>query len=145
MAAQGEIGPQTLLWKSGMANWVACHQFPALPFSGQGMSSTVSASPQPYHGAATPPNSSSLPRTSGFAVASLVLGILFLCGVGSLLATVFGAVAIGQIAKSNGTLSGRGMAIAGLVLGIIGLGLLAFLFFAGTLERIAESLESRQF
>jgi hypothetical protein len=78
-------------------------------------------------------------------VASLVLGILYLFGVGSLLATIFGAVAIGQISRSNGTLTGRGMAIAGLVLGIIGLGLLAFLFFAGTLERIAESLQGRQF
>ena len=83
------------------------------------------------------------PRTSGLAVASLVLGILYLCGIGSLLATIFGAVSLGQISRSNGTLTGKGMAIAGLVLGIIGLGAIAFLFFEGMLEGIASSLQRR--
>ena len=71
-------------------------------------------------------------------MASLVLGILWLCGVGSLLATIFGAVALGQIAKSNGRLTGKAMAIAGLVLGIIGLGLLAFPFFHGMVRGAIE-------
>jgi uncharacterized membrane protein YvbJ len=53
-------------------------------------------------------------RTSGFAIASLVLGIL---GI-SILAIIFGAIAINQTGKDP-NLSGRGMAIAGLVLGIV--------------------------
>lgn len=61
------------------------------------------------------------PRTSGLAVASLVLGIVWLCGIGSLLATVFGAVALKQIGDSRGSVTGKGMAIAGLVLGVLGL------------------------
>lgn len=51
----------------------------------------------------------------------MVLGILpgiFCYIVTSILAIIFGAVALNQINKSGGTMRGRGMAIAGLVLGI---------------------------
>lgn len=59
------------------------------------------------------------PGTNGFAIAALVLGILWLCGLGSLLALIFGIVALSQIKRSGQ--GGKGMAIAGIVLGIIGL------------------------
>lgn len=59
--------------------------------------------------------------TNGFAVASLVLGIIWCYFVGSLLAVIFGHIAISQIGRDGG--SGKGMAIAGLVLGYIGLAL----------------------
>ena len=55
-------------------------------------------------------------RTSGMAIASLVLGIL---GI-SILAIIFGAIAISQTNKDP-NLKGRGLAIAGLVLGILGM------------------------
>ncbi len=55
------------------------------------------------------------------AVASLVLGILWLWGLGSLLALIFGVMGKNQIDRSAGRETGRGMAIAGLVLGIVGL------------------------
>ena len=59
------------------------------------------------------------------AVASLVLGILF-CGlVTAILAVIFGNIALGSIAASNGTEKGRGLAIAGIVLGWVGIGLIA--------------------
>lgn len=52
-------------------------------------------------------------------MASLVLGIAgFFINFLSILAIIFGAVAMGQTAK-NPELKGRGMAITGLVLGII--------------------------
>jgi GYF domain 2/Domain of unknown function (DUF4190) len=144
MAAQGEIGPDSLIWKSGMADWVASRQFPDLVFPGQGAVTSVSAvPPQTYPAPSVPAYSNLPPRTSGLAVASLVLGILNLCGIGSLLATIFGAVSLGQIARSNGTLTGKGMAIAGLVLGIIGLGFVPFLYFLGLLGGIADSLQHR--
>jgi Domain of unknown function (DUF4190) len=60
--------------------------------------------------------------TSGFAVASLVLGIVWVCGIGAILALIFGYVALGQIKRSQGSMSGRGMAIAGVVLGGLALG-----------------------
>ena len=62
-------------------------------------------------------------RTSGYAIASLALGITWLGWIGSVLAVIFGHVALAQV--RDGTRSGRGMAIAGLVLGYAGLALLA--------------------
>ncbi len=62
--------------------------------------------------------------TNGMAIASMVLGILWFYWVGSVLALVFGYVALGQIDKSGGRQTGRGMAIAGIVLGWLGLGVL---------------------
>jgi uncharacterized membrane protein len=71
------------------------------------------------------------PRTSGMAIASMVLGIAGIvalscccCGTGfvpSVLAVVFGHVALYQIRRSAGRLEGTSMAIAGLVCGYIGL------------------------
>jgi hypothetical protein len=146
MASRGDIGPDTLVWKSGMANWVPCRQISGFAFSGQAMPSTppAPALPQPYYGSGVPAYPSVPPRTSGLAIASLVLGILNLSGIGSLLATIFGAVALGQISRSNGAVTGKGMAIAGFVLGIIGLGLIAFLFYAGILDDIADTLRNRR-
>lgn len=67
------------------------------------------------------------PRTNGFAIASLVLGIVWIYWVGSILALVFGYIAKRQIDRSNGAESGRGLAIAGIVLGWIGIGVLALI------------------
>jgi hypothetical protein len=61
-------------------------------------------------------------RTSGTAIASLVLGILGICPlalVGGLLATVLGIIGIGSTGKPG--VKGRGLAIAGLILGLLSL------------------------
>lgn len=50
--------------------------------------------------------------------------------IGSILAVIFGHVALGQIKKAEGRQTGRGMAIAGLVLGYIGVASLVVIFFA---------------
>ncbi|HEY0457202.1 MAG TPA: DUF4190 domain-containing protein [Verrucomicrobiae bacterium] len=57
-----------------------------------------------------------VPRTSGMAISSLVLGIcgLFTCGITALIGVILGIVSLVKINKSNGRLSGRGMAIAGI-------------------------------
>lgn len=71
-------------------------------------------------------------KTNGMAIASMVLGILWLYWIGSILALIFGMVAKSQIDSSGGTQDGRGMAIAGIVLGWVGVGiLLLFLVFFG--------------
>jgi Domain of unknown function (DUF4190) len=59
-------------------------------------------------------------KTNGLAIASMVLGILWLYWIGSVLALIFGYVARGQIKRSEGRESGGGMAVAGIVLGWIG-------------------------
>jgi Domain of unknown function (DUF4190) len=61
------------------------------------------------------------PGTNGFAIASLVLGIIWIFGLGSLLALIFGLIARSQIDRTGRRQGGRGMAIAGIVLGIVGL------------------------
>ena len=62
------------------------------------------------------------PGTNGLAIASLVLGIIWIYWIGSILAVIFGHVALAQIKKSGQ--GGRGLAIAGLTLGWIGVGFL---------------------
>jgi hypothetical protein len=63
--------------------------------------------------------------TNGMAVASMILGIVWAGWIGSILAVVFGHVALRQIGRTGQ--DGRGMAVAGLVLGYIGLGTLALI------------------
>jgi Domain of unknown function (DUF4190)/Domain of unknown function (DUF1707) len=62
--------------------------------------------------------------TNGLAIASLVVSLVWMWWIGSLLAIVFGHVALGQIARTGQ--AGRGMAIAGLTLGYLELGLLVY-------------------
>jgi hypothetical protein len=65
-------------------------------------------------------------------VASLVAGFLWLGWFGSILAVIFGHVALGQINRSGGREGGSGLAIAGLVLGYMGVAtLLLVLLVAG--------------
>ena len=66
-------------------------------------------------------------KTNGMAIAALVLGIVWIYGIGSILALVFGYQAKKQIDTSGGRESGRGMAIAGIVLGWIGVGLIVLI------------------
>lgn len=62
-------------------------------------------------------------RNNGLATASLVLGLvgifLWILAVPSVLAVVFGHVALTSIGRSGGAQRGAGMAIAGLVLGYL--------------------------
>lgn len=52
------------------------------------------------------------------AVASLVLSLLWLCWIGSIAAVILGHIALSQIKRTGQ--AGRGIAIAGLVLGYLG-------------------------
>ena len=70
--------------------------------------------------------------SNGFCVASLVLGIIGLpaaCAViPSVLAVVFGIIGYNQVSKSGVEGGGKGMAIAGIVCGVIGLVLFGVMF-----------------
>jgi hypothetical protein len=74
-----------------------------------------------------------MPKTSGLGVAGLVLGLLGFCaGITSLPAVICSHLSLRAIRRSGGELSGRGMAITGLVLGYLGLaGLALFAVFVG--------------
>ena len=79
-------------------------------------------------------------KTNGMSIASLVSGILglTLCpGLGSLLALIFGYVGRGQIKRSEGREGGNGFAVAGLVMGWIGMVLVVATIAAMALGAIA--------
>lgn len=90
--------------------------------------------PAGYMAYATAPRA---PSTNGMAIASMVLGILWLYWIGSILALVFGYVAKGQIKASGGAQSGEGMATAGIVLGWIGVGILSLIVVIAILGAVA--------
>ena len=75
---------------------------------------------------ATPPVQT-MPKVDGLAIASLVLGIVWVYWIGSILAVIFAGVALKRINESNGWRTGKGMAVAGLVLGLVGVSTLALI------------------
>jgi Na+/proline symporter len=60
-------------------------------------------------------------NASSVVAGTAVLGILWLWGIGALLALILGIVARNQIHDSNGGQSGERLAVAGIVLGVVGL------------------------
>lgn len=70
-------------------------------------------------------------RVDGLAIASMVLGIVWVWWVGSILAVIFGHVALRRISREGK--SGRGMAIAGLVLGYIGIATLTLIILVSAI------------
>lgn len=82
-------------------------------------------------------NTPSAPKTSGLAITSLVFGILGGCcpAISSLVAIICGHIALGSIKNSGGAITGKGIAVAGLVLGYLTL-FLAILFIALGLPKL---------
>ena len=82
---------------------------------------------------APPPGLGSVPSqivirqstTSGMAIASMVMGLLWMYWIGSILAICLGYAAKREIRSNPGRIEGQGMATAGIVLGWIGIGMLA--------------------
>ena len=93
-------------WQATDGLWYPPSMRPAMP------------PPPMYQG---PPQYYAPQRTNGFAIASLVLALVGGCGIGSILALVFGYTARSQIDRSNGAEGGRGLATAGIIIGFIGL------------------------
>lgn len=90
--------------------------------------------PQPGYSYGPPPQPGAggpmylQPQTSGYAIASMVLGItgfVALGIIGSILALVFANLAEKEIRASNGQLVGQGYVTAGRVMGWIGVALTA--------------------
>jgi len=79
-------------------------------------------------------------RRCGLAIASLVCGIIgpLTVGLASIVAVILGIVGLVKISKSQGALGGKGMAIAGIVLG--GLFFLALPFIAIAAAIIAPAV-----
>ena len=100
----GQVVAEDHVWTEGMDYWQRVRDVPEL--ARQLTSNSAAAMP-------------AAPQTSPMAVASFVLGLLGFTLIGSVLAIVFGHIALAQIRQSQGKLSGKGLAITGLVLGYL--------------------------
>ena len=98
-------------------------------------SAGAASSQQPYPGYAPQyapgPGYPPAGPTSGMAIASLVVSLL---GIG-IVGVILGHLALNEIKKSNGYIRGRGLAIAGLIIGYaeIAAGVLFVIFLTLTL------------
>lgn len=110
MVAAKQLGPDTMVWREGMAAWQPLTACLELVSAGPWMAGYV-AQQAP---------------TSGLAIASLICGIvsIFLCylnGLPAVPAVICGHLALRRIRDSGEMIGGRGLAIAGLVTGYIGI------------------------
>ena len=115
--AERRLHPQSLAQTEAAPGWKPLASFPE--FS----SALASAPPPPVTMASPRPGyATAASGNNQLAVWSLVCGIVGLacCQLVSVAALVMGIVSLGQI-KANPEQEGRGMAIAGIVLGCIGL------------------------
>jgi prepilin-type processing-associated H-X9-DG protein len=109
--AQGRINAHTRAKADG-GEWKTLGDFPEF-------ATTISQRPPPPPPSAPHAYAPSVPpvKTSGMAIASLILGILGIvsCGITSIIGLILGIVAMVRIRKSNGALSGNGLALAGTI------------------------------
>lgn len=129
MLVTGQFSHNDLGWTPGLAEWVPLGQIPGiLPFP-----SASAAAPPPMPAAPTQAvdRSAGSIGTSGAAAAGLILGVtalaFFLVPVLNLVlavaSVIFSHIGRTNIYRSRGRLAGRGMSIAGSVLGFVSLGL----------------------
>ena len=71
------------------------------------------------------PPAATVSEVNGLAIASVLLAVLWLAGAGAVLALVFGYRARSQIKNSAGGQAGSGLATAGIILGWIGITIVA--------------------
>lgn len=129
----GELSDTTLVWKDGMAQWAPLGEVlelrepvptPAAPQEGAPVSE-ASAPVQAAAPAVSPyraPQLNQPVQQNGMAIASMVLGIcvFFTCGFTGLIAVPLGHIARSKIRNSATPQSGDGMALAGLIMGYLG-------------------------
>ena len=114
---EGRYLPTDVAWTEGMSDWQ-----PLGELLGPGV--TRVSAPRAAAAAATSTGWTATTQTAGLAITTLVLGIIsFLTcgglGVGAIATIVCGHLALSSIGKSRGTLGGKGMALAGLIMGYV--------------------------
>ena len=115
LIAQGVVKQDTLVWREGLQEWK-----PLAAMTELQLPQVIGSAAMPY------PQIPNYTPNSSLAIASMVCGIvsILLCYVNALAAipaVICGHMAIKKIRESEFPMAGRGMAIAGLVTGYIGL------------------------
>ena len=103
---EGRVNSQTKIKPDGAADWQSLGDLPEFKAA---LGAPVPGMPSPIAASAASPA-----KTSGMAVTSLVLGILGFCGLTALVGLILGIVALVRISRSEGRLTGKGLAIAGI-------------------------------
>jgi len=109
--AERRANGQTRVQAEGTSEWKALAEI--AEFSAAFGGAPRPGSPPPLTGA-TPPSQPQA-KTSGMAVASLVLGLLGFCGITAVTGLILGIAAQVKISRSGGRLKGKGLAVAGIV------------------------------
>jgi hypothetical protein len=102
-------------WQASDGNWYPPDQVP-----GYAPPPPPPGPPSPYgYGYGYPLQPTQ--KNNGMAIASLVSSCVavLICGIGFILGVIFGHIALSQIKRTNE--GGRGMAVAGLVIGYLGI------------------------
>lgn len=126
LAGAGRIHPDSLYWRAGLDVWTAGHALPELAAlwrtelnDGTGAGAGAGTVTLPPRSRTDAPGPAGPTRPlDPFAAASLALNLL--CGIGNLAAIVVAVLALRRIGRSNGSLRGRGFALAGLAIGLAG-------------------------
>jgi hypothetical protein len=117
----GALSLQDHVWWQGQANWIPLGQSPLAATLAPTAPGSAPAVPSPLPGAtAAFSGGGSVPVTSKLAIWALVCGCLsLLCGIfASVPAIILGHMGLSEI-KKNPALQGRGMALAGMILGYV--------------------------
>lgn len=140
--AEGRANTQTMVLAEGGMEWKALGALPEFSLALAGGRSPV-----------TLPAAGIQPRTNGLALTSMILGIFAVtfgfccCYIGipfSILGIIFSLIALGQIRANPEAYTGKGLAIAGLILCLLSFllvaALLVFGVAAGGLQNIMRDL-----
>ncbi len=167
LVRSGEVKPYDLVWNEGMKEWAPLGSLPeftaaeppAAPAFSPPPATPTSAAP-PVAGPMPPVSQGAFTQsapppagTNGLAITSLVLGIFspICCGcITGVPAVICGHIALSQISQ-NQNLGGKGLAIAGLVLGYLSLALTVVFYATGgpaqyqeIIEELMKQLEASQ-
>ena len=141
---EGRADVRTLAQSAGATDWKPLSAFPELAGAVPPARPPVSpTAPQPLKTFA----SAVPPRTDSMATAGFICSLLGLicCGCGPLFSTlglILSIVGIGQINKRPNELTGKGLAIAGIVLAILGLASFVIFLVSGLWSQLLHELKN---
>jgi hypothetical protein len=136
--AEGRANAQTRTVAEGTMDWKPLSLFPEFSF-------LLQPTPSPI----VPPTYAPIRRTNAFAITGFILGLFSatggICCFGHLfmiLGLIFSLIGLSQIKNNPDLYDGKGLAIAGVVLSIIGfilsIGLILFFFLASLLSETSH-------
>ena len=138
--ASSTISLQDHVWWEGQANWIPLGQSPLMATLSAASPGSAPVVPAPVPGATAPaPTSTAAPETSKLAIWALVSGCLSLLSAESShrFPRLFSATWDLPEIKKNPTIQGRGMALAGTILGYLFTALIGVLYLIAIIVLIA--------